>query len=227
MCGRFTLTADLSDVLDTFQVQDNLYEFTPRYNVAPSQTVAVVANQGGRRTLDGYRWGLVPRWAKDMKIGYSMINARAETLQSKPAFRNLLARNRIVIPADGFFEWQKEGKEKQPFRFQLKSKKVYGFAGLFDVWNNPESGGTLRSCTIITTTPNDLVKRVHDRMPVILDESVVDEWLNPERTKSEHVLELLRPYPAESMISYPVSKAVGNVRNTDASLIEEVPLNSI
>lgn len=225
MCGRFTLTAGLSDVLDAFSIDEANYEYSPRYNIAPSQTIAVVADHDGRRVLEGYRWGLVPRWAKDIKIGFKMINARAETLDTKPAFRSLLARNRVIIPADGFYEWKQDSNDKQPYRFQLKDRGVYGFAGLYDEWIDPE-GEVLRSCTIITTRPNALVQNVHDRMPVILDESAVNEWLNPERTKSEHVLELLQPYPAESMISYPVSKAVGNVRNTDASLIEEFPLNS-
>ncbi|MCP3746601.1 SOS response-associated peptidase [Paenibacillus sp. A3M_27_13] len=225
MCGRFTLAADKNDVMDTFSVEDMHYEHTPRYNIAPSQTIAVINNNNGRRVLDGYRWGLVPRWAKDMKIGFSMINARAETLDTKPAFRNLLAKNRVVIPADGFYEWLKEDDGKQPYRFVLKEQGVFGFAGLYDEWKDSK-GDILRSCTIITTQPNELVQYVHDRMPVILDKEAVDEWLDPGISKTEHVLEMLRPYPAGLMNSYPVSKAVGNVRSTDAGLIEEVPINS-
>lgn len=225
MCGRFTLTADIADVMNTFSVDSKNYEYTPRYNIAPSQTISVITNYNGHRALEAYRWGLVPRWAKDIKIGFKMINARAETLKTKPAFRNLLSRNRVVIPADGFYEWKKMGDEKQPYRFQLKGQRIYGFAGLYDEWTDP-NGDKLRSCTIITTQPNELVQNVHDRMPVILDNSSVNEWLDPDITKSEQVLRLLQPYPADSMVSYPVSRAVGNVHNTDASLIEEINLNS-
>lgn len=227
MCGRFTLTSELSDVIKAFNVSDSEYEdYKPRYNIAPSQTIAVVNGNDGHRKLEGYRWGLVPFWAKDIKIGYKMINARAETLQSKPAFRHLLTRNRIIIVSDGFFEWRREGKnKKQPFRFQLKSKEVYGFAGLYDEWQSPD-GELLRSCTIITTKPNDLVAKVHDRMPVILDHKGVDVWLDPTVEDKDQLQELLKTYPEESMISYPVSTAVGNVKNTGSDLIEEVPLNS-
>lgn len=214
MCGRFTLTADESEIIDTFSVDHVDYEYKPRYNVAPSQTIAAVSYRNGGRVLEGYRWGLIPFWTKDIKIGYSMINARAETLQTKPAFRNLLSRNRIVIPADGFYEWKKEGKDKQPFRFQLESKKVYGFAGLYDLWENPEDGETIRSCTIITTTPNDLVKDVHDRMPVILDAEGVNVWLDPGVRDKHVVQELLVPLPAKQMISYPVSRGSTSVADT-------------
>lgn len=169
MCGRFTLTSEVSEVVDTFDVSKVDYEYQPRYNIAPSQTIAVIIDNGGKRILEGYRWGLVPFWAKDIKIGYKMINARAETIQSKPAFKHLNARKRIIIPSDSFYEWKREGKDKkQPHRFQIKSKGVYGFAGLYDEWTDPD-GEKLRSCTIITTNPNDLVVNVHDRMPVILD----------------------------------------------------------
>lgn len=226
MCGRFTLVGDASDVLEAFHVEDTQFDYVPRYNIAPSQTIAVVANLDGRRTLQGYRWGLVPKWAKDIKIGFKMINARAETLDTKPAFRSLIARNRIIILADGFYEWKQVSDGKQPYRFQIKGQGIFGFAGLYDEWKDPE-GGVLRSCTIITTRPNELVRNVHDRMPVILDKDGVDAWLDPDRNNTEDLLSMLQPYPSDSMTSYPVSKAVGNVRNIDASLIEEVPLNSI
>ncbi|MFB5678780.1 SOS response-associated peptidase [Paenibacillus terreus] len=226
MCGRFTLVADESEVIEGFSVERVDYEYKPRYNVAPTQTIAAISHRNGGRVLEGYRWGLIPFWAQDMKSGYTMFNARAETLQSKRAFRDLLSSNRIVIPADGFYEWKKEGKDKQPFRFQLESKRVYGFAGLFDQWENPEDGEIIRSCTIITTTPNELVKDIHDRMPVILDVEAVSVWLDPEVRDKKIVQELLVPLPAKQMICYPVSKLVGNVKNSDASLIEEIPLNS-
>ncbi|MGG3278971.1 SOS response-associated peptidase [Paenibacillus solani] len=226
MCGRFTLTSEVSDVIETFDVSKVDYEYQPRYNIAPSQTIAVIKEHSGRRILEGYRWGLVPFWAKDIKIGYKMINARAETIQSKPAFRHLISRNRIIIPSDGFYEWKREGKDKkQPYRFQIKSKGVYGFAGLYDEWTDPD-GEKLRSCTIITTQPNDLVANVHDRMPVILDNKAIDIWLDPEVEDKEKLQKLLTPFPAASMLSYPVSAAVGNVKNTGSELIDEIPLNS-
>ncbi|MGC6589118.1 SOS response-associated peptidase [Paenibacillus sp. Dod16] len=226
MCGRFTLTSDLSEIVDTFDVSSVKYEYKARYNIAPSQTIAAINGSSGKRVLEGYRWGLVPFWAKDIKIGYKMINARAETIQSKPAFRHLITRNRLIILSDGFFEWKREGKDKkQPYRFQIKSKGVYGFAGLYDEWKHPD-GEILRSCTIITTKPNDLVANVHDRMPVILDNKAVDVWLDPEVTDKDKLQELLSPFPADNMLSYPVSAAVGNVKNTGSELIDEIPLNS-
>ncbi|WP_408976310.1 SOS response-associated peptidase [Paenibacillus jiagnxiensis] len=226
MCGRFTLVADESEVFETFSVERVDYEYSPRYNVAPSQTIAAIAHWDGERVLTGYRWGLIPFWAKDAKIGYKMINARAETIESKPAFRNLLSRNRVVIPSDGFYEWKKAGDDKQPFRFQLESKKVFGFAGLFDTWEHPENGEMIRSCTIITTEPNQLVQDVHDRMPVILNSEGVNMWLDPKVTDKHVLQDLLVPYPAEQMILYPVSKMVGNVKNNQASLVDEIPMNS-
>lgn len=226
MCGRFTLTINENEIVDHFKVSRDEYELKPRYNIAPSQTIAVINGSSGRRVLEGYRWGLVPFWAKDIKIGYKMINARAETIQSKPAFRHLITTKRIIIPSDGFYEWKREGKDKkQPYRFQIKSKGVYGFAGLYDEWKDPD-GETLRSCTIITTEPNDLVANVHDRMPVILDDKEADFWLDPDVQDKEKLQELLSPFPTANMLSYPVSAAVGNVKNTGSELIDEIPLNS-
>lgn len=227
MCGRFTLTSDVSEVIDTLNVSKVDYEYQPRYNIAPSQLIAVVKETNGKRVLEGYRWGLVPFWAKDIKIGYKMINARAETVQSKPAFRHLMKRNRILIPSDGFYEWKREeNDQKQPYRFQMKSRGIYAFAGLYDEWKDPR-GELLRSCTIITTKPNELVAKVHDRMPVILDDKSVDMWLDPELEDAEKLQKLLlTPYPATNMLSYPVSPEVGNVKNTGPEIIEEVALNS-
>lgn len=167
----------------------------------------------------------MPFWAKDIKVGFKMINARAETVQEKPAFGRLLKSQRVIIPADGFYEWKKEGADKQPYRFELKDRSVYGYAGLWDEWTQPD-GEKLRSCTIITTTPNDLVKDVHDRMPVILEPSGVDTWLDPENSDKELLQSLLIPLPAEQMVRYPVSKDVGKVANNGAQLIEKIEINS-
>lgn len=226
MCGRFTITSDLEEILDTFSIDETNYDYSKRYNVAPTQMVPCVVDRDGKRVLEGFRWGLIPFWSKDAKIAYKTINARAEGIEKKPAFRHLLKRNRILIPSNGFYEWhQEENGSKQPFRFQLESKRVYAFAGLYDVWRDP-TGEEIQSCTIITTTPNDLVLKVHDRMPVILTDSAADEWLNPDTTDTVKVLSYLKPYPSEKMIKYPVSKDVGKVKNSNESLIDEILLSS-
>ena len=173
MCGRFTITAEIEDILDTFAIDEMNMEYRKNYNCAPTQFVPCVVEREGKRILEAYRWGLVPWFSKDLKIAYKTINARAEGIETKPSYRHLLKRNRVLVISDGFLEWQKieNEKEKQPYRFQLKSKGVYGFAGLFDTWRNPddEAASELKTCTITTTSPNELVADVHDRMPVILD----------------------------------------------------------
>jgi putative SOS response-associated peptidase YedK len=175
--------------------------------------------------LEGFRWGLLPQWAKDIKVGYTMINARAETLTEKPAYRNLIVQNRIAVISDGFYEWKQEKDGKQPFRFQLKSKSLFGFAGLYSEWKDNE-GKIIPTCTIITSKPNSLIEDVHDRMPIILNRSGLDVWLDPAVKDKELILSLLKPYPASKMIKYPVSRAVGKVSNVDPELINEIPLNS-
>ncbi|OME69778.1 hypothetical protein BK120_33785 [Paenibacillus sp. FSL A5-0031] len=220
MCGRYTITSDLDEILNTFAVDETDYEYTKRYNVAPTQMVPGIILKEGRRVLSGFKWGLIPFWSKDPKIAYKMINARAEGIKKKPAFRSLLKRNRILIPSNGFYEWRKEDEGKQPYRFQMKTKAVYAFAGLYDTWRDA-NGESISTCTIITTTPNQLVSDVHDRMPVILTD--IHGWLNPE---IEDVSQFLKPFPTEEMMKYPVSKDVGNVKNSDESIIKEVPLNS-
>ncbi|WP_159881641.1 SOS response-associated peptidase [Paenibacillus puerhi] len=224
MCGRYTLAADIAEIMDMFGIDELAYEYSENYNVAPSHRIAGIVEHNGKRILKGFHWGLVPYWAKDIKIGYKMINARAETLLEKPSFRNLVSRKRTIIPADGFYEWMKIGKDKQPYRFQLKNKGLYGFAGLWDEWASP-TGEQLQSCTIITTTPNELVADVHDRMPVILDTEEVAVWLSSEKD-TDCLQTLLRPYPAEKMIKYPVSQSVGSVKNSGRDLIAEVAINS-
>lgn len=226
MCGRFTLTTDIEDIMNEFSIDESInVDYKPRYNIAPSQKILGITEKNGKRILGEYRWGLVPFWAKDIKIGFSMINARAETLQTKPAYRNLIAHKRLIIPSDGFYEWKKIGSDKQPYRFQIESKKVYGFAGLYDQWKSP-TGDIIQSCTIITTTPNTLVKDVHDRMPVILTKENLNIWIDEGTSDKDLLMNLLTPFPADKMISYPVSKSVGNVKNVNPELIDEIPLNS-
>ncbi|MFD2328797.1 SOS response-associated peptidase [Cohnella sp. GCM10020058] len=225
MCGRYTIQTTLEELMSMFQI-DRVGDIhlTPNYNVSPTHAVPTIINEDGQRLLSMFHWGLIPAWAHDKKIGYRMINARAETLTSKPAYKGLIKSHRAVIPADGFYEWAKTDDGKQPYRFILKSGEPFGFAGLWTEWNSPD--GPLRSCTIITTKPNELVESVHDRMPVLLPPTALDSWLDPHEDDMDKLQDLLVPYDANKMRRYPVSKDVGSVKNTGAALIDEVPLNS-
>jgi putative SOS response-associated peptidase YedK len=219
MCGRFTLTTDPGAVARRFGAPPAQGGGgRPRYNIAPTQTVITVTEDGARR-LEEMRWGLVPAWAKDPKSGSRMINARAETLAEKPAFRGVLRRRRCLIPADGFYEWP-EGpggrKAKQPMYVRLTTGEPFAFAGLWDEWRPPEGGEPLRTCTIVTTEANALLATFHHRMPVILAPEVEAVWLDPGLSDPEHLRSLLVPYPAEAMEAYPVSPEVNAVGNDHA-----------
>lgn len=209
MCGRFTLTVDAEQLVFSFGLNGIPADWRPRYNIAPTQPILGLRDAETRRA-EWFRWGLIPSWAKDPAIGNRLINARAETLDEKPAFRSAFASRRCLILADGFYEWQAgEGKRSfsRPYLFRLKDGTPFAFAGLWDVWRN-ESGEAIFSCTIITCPANDLVKQIHDRMPVILDRMQCWAWLKT-RGLSE-LKALLRPYPAENMMAYPVERAVNN-----------------
>jgi len=212
MCGRFALKAPPRTIQQHFGLPETV-DLSPRYNIAPSQDVAVIRHLSGRgyRQLDMLRWGLIPGWAKDMKISYRMINARAETLAQKPAFRTAFKKRRCIIAADGFYEWLHSGKTKQPFFVHMKNSAVFGFAGLWESWNSPE-GSTVESCTVITTSANDLVRKIHDRMPVILHSARYEAWLQ-DSTKVETLQQLLMPYPAAEMEIYRVSSEVNSPKN--------------
>lgn len=222
MCGRFTLTADPNDLREAFPWLNIPQPLQARYNIAPSQPVAVVANDG-KQTLDYFAWGLVPSWAKDPSIGSRMINARAETLVEKPSYRNAFRRRRCLILADGFYEWKAPPAKgsKIPMYIQLKGGKPFALAGLWEDWNSPE-GSRILSCTIITTQPNDFMKNIHDRMPVILPESAYQTWLNPMEMNPALLQPLLRPYPAEAMSAYQVSTLVNSPANELADCIQPV-----
>jgi putative SOS response-associated peptidase YedK len=222
MCGRYTLVVSLEELMLRYltELPTDRYH-RPRYNIAPMQNVAAVIHDGEKNRLGQLRWGLVPSWASDEKIGGKMINARAETLLEKPAFRRLVARKRAIIPADGFYEWKAAGRgQKQPMRITMKDGGMFSFAALYDTWTSPE-GAKIHTCTIITTTPNRLVADIHDRMPVILRREDEPVWLNRENDDVERLAALLKPYPAEAMRAYPVSPLVGNVKNDTAACIEE------
>jgi len=213
VCGRFTLTTNLGAIAKRFGVSRFLEEVghAPRYNVAPTQTVIVVSDDGTRHLAE-MRWGLIPSWAKDPAIGNRMINARAETVATKPAFRFALLKRRCVIPADGFYEWRPLGRRKQPVYIALKSREPFAFAGLWESWMSPE-GEEVKSCTIITTEANELLKPIHDRMPVILTREAEAVWLDPTIEDPERVLCLLKPYPPDEIEVYPVSTKVNSPAN--------------
>ena len=191
-----------------FGVKKRLINSEPSYNIAPSQDIAVLSSQGERQ-LVACRWGFIPFWAKDPRTGYTMINARAETVAEKPAFRESFLKYRCLVIADGFFEWQKGEKKKTPYYIRLISRRPFGFAGLYSSWTSPE-GERICTCTIITTEANELLARVHDRMPVIIPKEKEDLWLDPGMHDQDILRGLLRPYPAEEMEMYPVSPRVNS-----------------
>lgn len=218
MCGRFRLSRRDRVVAESFDISpDDLVDWNPRYNIAPTQPVPVIRQhpKEPRRTLSLMRWGLVSHWAKDMSGSASMINARSETAATRPAFRDPMKFRRCLIPADGFYEWQQTGKIKQPFCFEVNGGELFAFAGLWDGWKNPD-GQWIKSCSILTTTPNALTSAVHDRMPVILARDYYDLWLDPGMNNVEALGDLLKPYDALQMRSYPVSARVNSVANDDA-----------
>jgi putative SOS response-associated peptidase YedK len=222
MCGRFTLTIEPAQLQEAFPWVDVPPGFSPRYNVAPSQAVAVLPNDGSNR-LDFFVWGLIPFWAKDPEIGNRLINARSETLLDKPAFRSSFRNKRCLVFADGFYEWRKEpgSSAKTPMYIQLKSGKSFAFAGLWDIWHSPD-GSEVRSCTIITTRPNSLMESIHDRMPVILDPAAHGAWLVPGQADPRELGRYLEPFPADAMQAFPVSRAVNSPKNDSPELI--IPL---
>lgn len=219
MCGRFVLISDVDALQLAFNLTDIPQALPARFNIAPSQPVAVIANDAPQ-TLALFRWGLIPFWAKDAGIGASLINARAETAAEKPAFRAAFKRRRCLIPADGFFEWQKTDRGKVPLFIHLRDRRPFAFAGLWEIWFSPE-GDELRTCTILTTSPNSFMEPIHNRMPVILPPEDYDAWLLPDEQPASMLLPLLRPYAADQMTAYAVSTFVNNPRNDTPECIEQ------
>ena len=220
MCGRYSLISDLQDLARQFEFDGTGFEHSPRYNVAPTQPVLTVTNREGR-LAEYMRWGLIPSWAKDASIGARLINARGETAAQKPSFRNALQRRRCLVLADGFYEWQKVGKGKRPMRIVLKSGEPFAFAGLWESWRNPD-GETVRSCTIVTTEANDLLRPIHERMPVILPRELEEFWLDGDVTDSEALTDVLTPYAGEDMDYYEVSTLVNRATNNGPDLVVPV-----
>lgn len=223
MCGRFTLTVDPADLQEAFYwVNFSNLNFGPRYNIAPTQPVAVVANTGENK-LDFFTWGLVPFWAKDPSIASRMINARAETLAEKSSFKNALKHRRCLILADGFYEWRQVPGEKTkiPTYIHLQDGKPFAFAGLWEDWHSSD-GSQILSTTIITTEPNELVKPIHNRMPVILPEHAYEQWLTPGEADPQELSPLLRPFDADKMETYAVSRLVNSPQNDSPSCIQPI-----
>ena len=236
MCGRFTLKTAVGELAERFGLPERP-DLEPRYNIAPTQPVATVLVLTGEREFRLMRWGLVPPWAKDLSVGSRMINARAETVAEKPAFRSALRARRCLIMADGFYEWQRTGTVKQPYYVAMADGRPFAFAGLWERWQGspkagesalgtpspPGGGEAVESCTIITTDANQLVAAFHERMPVILDAEAFELWLDPAVTDPARVLPLLRPYPAGKMLAWPVSTAVNRPGHESGELIKPAP----
>ncbi len=222
MCGRFTLSQPINAIASAFNLAQ-IPTLEPRYNIAPTQLVPAVlfAPEPGERQLQMLHWGLIPSWAKDPAIGAKLINARAETVGEKPSFRAAFKRRRCLIIADGFYEWQRQEGKKQPYYFRLESGQPFAFAGLWEHWQSPEEQ-TITSCTILTTEANDVLRPIHDRMPVILEPKDGDRWLDPEIEKPELLQPLLRPYQANLMTSYAVSTKVNNPKNDTPECINSL-----
>ncbi len=217
MCGRYTLTTPVGDLVEQFDIDEYPASLAASYNVAPTREVAALLVEGDKRKLEMLRWGLVPSWAKDPSIGNKMINARAETVSEKPSFRKAFAERRCLVLADGFYEWQKTNGQKQPYYIHMKDGSPFAFAGLWEIWRDGEE---LRSCTIITTDANGLVGEIHHRMPVILLPEDYEMWLDPDFEEKEALASVLRPYPGEVMEAYPVSRRVNSPGNDEPACIQ-------
>ncbi len=222
MCGRFSQSKSAETIAQVFQV-NNVPPLTPRYNIAPTQQIQTILQNAeqSQREFQILHWGLIPSWAKAPKMGARMINARAETVAQKPSFRAAFKQRRCLILADGFYEWQQQEKKKQPFYFRMNDEHPFAFAGLWEHWKSGD-GEVINSCTILTTEPNDLMRPVHNRMPVIIDPKDYDLWLDTEVKTPELLQPLLHPYSAEEMTAYPVSTKVNKPVNDSAELINSL-----
>lgn len=216
MCGRYRLSRRKEIIEEYFDSPADHLDWSPRYNIAPTQPVPVIRQHPKEpvRALSTMKWGLVPSWAKDPSVGAGMINARSETAHERPAFRDALKFRRCLIPADGFYEWKRTSSNKQPYCFEVSGGQLFAFAGLWEGWRD-STGQWLKTCSILTTTPNAITEGIHDRMPVILNRDDYDLWLDPGVQNVAAVSELLEPYGAHLMRCFPVSNRVNHVANDD------------
>jgi putative SOS response-associated peptidase YedK len=229
MCGRYTLAHSMEEIIEAFKVQQLLLQLEPRYNIAPSQLIPIIftAQEGdedaksGQRIIRAARWGFIPDWVKDLKKYPPMINARGETIAEKNSYRHAFRRRRCVIPADGFYEWKGEGKDRLPYRIGLSGNALFGFAGLYEDWTSPD-GSMMRTSAIITVEANPLMKQFHDRMPAILHWGEENVWLDKEQSDLPMLQALLRPYPAQLMEAYRVSKRVNGTSFNDKDLAKKL-----
>ncbi len=224
MCGRYTLHTPLEIIEQIFQLLKNNVSVAPSYNIAPSQEIAIVLREAGGNRLKNCRWGFLPP-RKSPARGHPMINARAETVAEKPGFQEAFRTQRCLVVADGFFEWRKEGKARKPMYVRLRSGEPFGFAGLYSSWTSPE-GESLCTSTIITTDANDLLKPVHDRMPVIAPKTAHDLWLDPAAQDRERLLSVLRPFPPGELVLFDVSPRVNSPSNNSPENIVPLPLSA-
>lgn len=230
MCGRFTLALspeELAQLMALDAALDLELGLRPRFNIAPGQDILAAVQDGPDepREARAFRWGLVPAWADDPAVGYQMINARAETAEAKPAFREAYKRRRCLVPADGFYEWQRAGARKQPWVFHVLDEPGFCMAGLWETWRPPE-GDPLHTCTLLTTAANDLLRPIHERMPVILRREDYERWLTAQPDAAAGLRDLLRPFPAESMTAWPVSELVNSPRNDVPECVEPVEVEA-
>ncbi len=222
MCGRFALT-DIDAIFSRLRViVSEDIKITPHYNIAPSQNIPVIYKDKNRENrIEFMKWGVVPFWAKDPKIGYRMINARAETLTQKSSFKHIFKTKRCVVPCSGFYEWKKIDKQKVPYYIRIKNCKIFSFAGLFDNWKDSD-GNELKTFTIITTNANNTLKPIHDRMPVILEPELEEKWIDMKIQDSDLLAEMLKPHPDDQMVAYPVSSDVNNPENDKPQLTRRI-----
>lgn len=227
MCGRYRLSRRKQFIAEHFDAVFDIEDWTPRYNLAPTQQVLVVRQHPTERTrhLSQIRWGLIPSWSKDASGAARMINARSETAHELPAFRDAMRYRRCLVPADGFYEWKRSANGKQPYCFEVRDGELFAFAGLWEGWKDT-NGAWTKTCTILTTTPNVVTAALHDRMPVILHRSDYGLWLDPDLKDPAAISELLKPFNANAMRCYPVSGRVNNVENDDPGCAAPISLGT-
>ncbi len=221
MCGRFAIIDEVSKIAELFSIDDILAGYHSSYNIPPGVNVPAIVKNEGRRSLATFRWGLIPSWAKDPKIGYRMINARSETIQEKASFRGPFKTRRCIIPASGFFEWEKKEGKKEPVYIYMSDREPFGLAGIYEKWISP-AGEEIYSCSIITVGANELIMPIHDRMPVIIEKNSADLWLSTESSIERDVAPLMKPFPPERMAFHHVSRAVNSPKNNSPECIEPV-----